>query len=85
LPTVKIPPAPFTKGGDILAFTKGGDILAFTKGGDIRDFAKGGDIWGMFSALLLNYCHKKARTSPCAFARDILVAAIRIRFLRLAI
>jgi transposase InsO family protein len=29
---VKIPPAPFTKGGDIWAFAKGGDILAFAKG-----------------------------------------------------
>jgi hypothetical protein len=45
-PAVKIPPTPFTKGGDILAFTKGGDILAFTKGGDILAFTKGGDIWG---------------------------------------
>jgi hypothetical protein len=32
---VKIPQAPFTKGGDIWGFGKGGDILAFAKGGDI--------------------------------------------------
>jgi hypothetical protein len=58
LTAVKIPPAPFTKGGDILAFAKGEDIWAilwpdeippapFTKGGDILAFGKGGDIWGI--------------------------------------
>jgi hypothetical protein len=46
-------------------------------------FAKGGDIWGMFSAFLLSYCHKKqenlfAPLRLCVSARDILVAAIRI-------
>jgi hypothetical protein len=57
---VKIPPAPFTKGGDIWGFGKGGDILAFAKGGDIwgilwpdeippAPFGKGGDILRLFS------------------------------------
>jgi hypothetical protein len=52
---VKIPPAPFGKGGDILDFAQGGDIWGFTKGGDIwgilwpdeippAPFGKGGDI-----------------------------------------
>jgi hypothetical protein len=33
--TVKIPPAPFGKGGDILAFAKGRVYLGFGKEGDI--------------------------------------------------
>jgi hypothetical protein len=122
---VKIPPAPFAKGGGIWGFAKGGGILGFGKGGDILrlfsdrmperiacrqvsensrtfpPFEKGGAggisiiafytlvmekeliQFHHFSALLLSYCHKKqenlfAPLRLCAFARDFLVAPIRV-------
>jgi hypothetical protein len=41
---VKIPPAPFGKGGDILGLAKGGYIWGLAKGGYIWGLAKGGYI-----------------------------------------
>ena len=52
------PPGPLYERGRYFGLYERGRYLAFTKGGDIWDFAKGRDIWGMFSALLLSYCHK---------------------------
>jgi hypothetical protein len=51
LPAVKIPPAPFGKGGDILAFAKGGDIWGILWPDEIppAPFGKGGDILRLFS------------------------------------
>jgi hypothetical protein len=46
---VKIPPAPFGKGGDILGLAKGGYIWGLAKGGYILAFAKRGDILRLFS------------------------------------
>jgi hypothetical protein len=60
---VKIPPAPFGKGGDILAFAKGRDVLAFAKGRDILAFGKGGDILRLFSAAC-RQVSENSRTFP---------------------
>jgi hypothetical protein len=49
---VKIPPAPFAKGGDIWGFAKGGDIWGFLwpiVKSPPAPFTKGGDILRLFS------------------------------------
>jgi hypothetical protein len=55
LPAVKIPPAPFGKGGDIWGFLWPDEIppAPFTKGGDIWGFTKGGDIWAFARDILV--------------------------------
>jgi hypothetical protein len=63
-------PPPLKKGG------QGGDFYTIAMEKELIKFHH-------FSALLLSYCHKKqenlfAPLRLCVFARDILVAAIRI-------
>ena len=52
-PTVKIPPAPFGKGGGVRGLAKGGGVRGLAKGGDIRGLAKG-EVFGVFFGLSVN-------------------------------
>jgi hypothetical protein len=52
------PPGPLYERGRYFGLYERGRYFGLYERGRYLAFAKGRDIWGMFSALLLSYCHK---------------------------